>query len=423
MDMSVRDMQRDYSVPISPKKPKPVSPISFPRRIRKNIGAFLEYLWELSGSIRLNKVEAVLIEGVEKHSGATLTCFYLGHYDNYAFLLNHLYSSYGVKEKYTRINSFRARKWINRYKDKVDLLFIDLELLYCKILSDYNFLEVPQWVRQSFDVPDTWEEVLAQFRKNTKKTDLRKVRKYGFTYRITKDEENYKIFYHTMYKPYLEKRFGDAVLIEPEWKVLRQCRKGELMQIVRDDKVVSCVLLHLLNVRLAYVWVGVPDDLDPDLANGAFSALYYFTILYGYEKGCREIDFLGSRPLLNDGLFRYKRKWGMRVQDSPVPRGDILLRPRRLDGPVANLFSNNSFITRDGSGICGKILYNIQKLSLPHLQDLLENQDTPGLTRLKIYAMKGIDDEARAWAIVHNSEVTLFDLSDSHAPQEVFCKT
>jgi lipid II:glycine glycyltransferase (peptidoglycan interpeptide bridge formation enzyme) len=119
------------------------------------------------------------------------------------------------------------------------------------------------------------------------------------------------------------------------------------MQIIRDGEVVAAVLLHMADKRLAYVWVGVPESIQGDMFNGAFSALYYYTILYGYENGCREIDFLGTRPILNDGLFRYKRKWGTCIRISPVPRGDMLLKPLHLSIPVKSFFTNNFFITKD----------------------------------------------------------------------------
>ena len=408
-------------VSISPQKPEKDLSIGFTRKVRKEAGAFLEYLWELSGSIRLHKVDAAVIQGTEKQSGEKLTCFYLGHYDNYAFIFEQIFSDFCVREKTSDISSIFSKKWVDKFKDQVDLLFIDVELLYCKFFRNDNFLEIPQWIRQRLEIPGTWEGVLKNFRKNTKKTDLRKVRKYAFTYRMTRDENDFIDFYHKMYAPYLRKRFGEAVIIEPEWKVLRQCSKGELMYILRGDEVVSSVLLHQLEGRLSYVWVGVPDGLDPEMYNGAFSALYYYTILHGYESGCHEIDFLGSRPLLNDGLFQYKRKWGMLVEDSPVPRGDILLKPLRFDEPIMNIFAGNFFITRDGKGLAGKILVNSQKMSRDDVTGLWEKYFTKGLTSLKIYSTNGFEENALQWVSENAREIQLFDLKETEVPQELFC--
>jgi len=411
---------QNTNTPISPTKPECYHKIGLLRLIRKNIGAFLEYLWELSGSIRLYKIDAVLVEGKEKHTGQTLTSFYMGRYDNYKLIFTKMYSEFEAVKRHKNLCSLNVKKWIKKHEESVDFIFIDVELLYCKLLRKEEFIQIPHWTRQKFEVPDTWEGVLSKFRKNTKKTDLRKVRKYNFTYKITRSEKDFKDFYYKMHKPYLEKRFDELVIIEPEWKFMRQCRKGELMQIIRGTEVVAGILLHLSEGRLAYVWVGVPDNVQGDLFRGVFSAMYYFTIVYGYENGCHEIDFLGTRPLLDDGLFRYKRKWGTYVQDSPVPRGDILLKPLRFNASVRSFFSNNYFITKDGKNLVGKILFEKAIMSKKELELTAKNFFTHGLRYLIIYSMFGFEDDARTWAHTKASEIKIFDLSESSNPHITF---
>jgi hypothetical protein len=399
----------------------PVRP-GLARRLRKNAGAVLEYLWELSGSVRLYKADAVLVEGAERETGRPFRAFYFGHYDNYAFVLGRAFSELRVVEKHEGCNSLHVRSWLARHAGDVSLLFADVELLFGRLLPTRDYLAIPQWVRQKYVVPETWEEVLGSFRKNTKKTDLRKVRKYGFEVRFARSEEAFREFYHRMYVPYLSRRFADEVIIEPEAKVLRQCRKGELMHIVREERVVAAVLLHLLGDRLAYVWVGVPDDVDDDLFKGAFSAMYYFTIRHGFERGCREIDFLGSRPLLNDGLFRYKRKWGTHVEDSPVPRGDILLRPLHLDGPLRSFFTANHFVVREGRGIAGQVLLDGEPATRDELAALVDRYHTKGLSGLRVFSLAGFAADAREWAARDEAPVRLFDLSDAPDPAAAFCR-
>jgi len=396
--------------------------ISFPRRLRKDVGAGLEHLWELSGSLRLARVDALLVEGTERETGLPLTAFYLGHYDNYEFVFRRVFSDFRIIEKREGIHSLFIRRWIRRYAQRASLLLLDVELLYGKLLSTRSYLEIPQWIRQKYRVPETWQEVLGTFRKNTKRVDLRKVRKFGLSYRITREERDFEEFYHRMYVPYLTKRFEGEVIIEPEWKVLRQCRKGEIMQILRDDQVVAAVLLHCLDGRLAYVWVGVPEDLDDDLYAGAFSGMYYFTIQYGFQQGCREVDFLGSRPLLNDGLFRYKRKWGTFVEDSPVPRGDILLKPLVFSEPVKSIFRHNYFIVRDGKSLAAKVLLGEGPGTSKQLRGLFDQYFTAGLTRLKIFSLAGFEEEAWRWAEEAGEAIQLVDLRDVPSPHESFCR-
>jgi hypothetical protein len=409
-----------------PPNPEPVrgraASIGFPRRLRRDVGAGLEYLWELSGSLRLARADALLLEGKERESGIPLTAFYFGHYDNYEFVFRRIFSDFRIVEKHERIQSLFVGRWLERYQQRASLVLLDVELLYCKLLSTRSYLEIPQWIRQKYRMPETWKEVLGTFRKNTKRVDLRKVRKFGLSYRITREERDFEEFYHRMYVPYLTKRFEGEVIIEPEWKVRRQCRKGEIMQILRGEQVVAAVLLHCLDGRLAYVWVGVPEDLDDELYAGAFSGMYYFTIQYGFQCGCHEIDFLGSRPLLTDGLFRYKRKWGTFVEDSPVPRGDILLKPLEVSEPVKNIFRRNYFIVRDGNSLAAKVLLAEGPGTSERLQGVFDQYFTEGLARLKVFSLAGFEEEAWRWAEESGEAIQLVDLRGVASPQESFCR-
>lgn len=150
--------------------------------------------------------------------------------------------------------------------------------------------------------------------------------------------------------------------------------------------------------------------------------MYYYTILHGYETGCEEVDFLGTRPVLNDGLFRYKRKWGTRVEDSPIPRGDILIRPLCFDDGVRSIFRENPFVVRDGAGLVGKILLDDGVAGRDDLESLLARFNTPGLRGLKVFSTGGFEADASRWANAPEILLSLFDLSASPDPAGDFCR-
>ena len=390
-------------------------------RMRKNIGAALEYIWEVSASMRNLQVDVVIIEGAEKFSRYKIRTLYIGRYENYAFMLNLIYEKYAVTRKHSKIPVVGFFKWFSAYRHSVDLVILDTELLLSRLYQGPSWLVIPQWIRQKYAVPDSWDEALSKFRKNTKKTDLRKVRKYMFSYRITREKSDYENFYEKLYKPYLEKRFNDQVIIESKSKVLRQCRKGELMHIIRAGEVVAAAVLHSSEGRLAYVWVGVPDHIVGEMSKGAFSALYYFTILHGFNTGCHEIDFLGTRPLLNDGLFQYKRKWGTIVQRSPIPRGDILLKPARLTSAVESFLSHNNFIVREGKNLVGKIFHSEGILDRDILAGIVSRCATDGLNALKIFCLMGYRSGTVEWARSQDENVVLIDLKNAANPVKSYC--
>ena len=88
---------------MSDRKPRNSQRTSAFYRIRKNIGAALEYIWEVSASIRNLQVDVVIIEGAEKFSRNKIRTLYIGHYENYAFMLNLIYEKYAVTKKHSKI--------------------------------------------------------------------------------------------------------------------------------------------------------------------------------------------------------------------------------------------------------------------------------------------------------------------------------
>ena len=388
---------------------------SWHRKMRRTAGANLENLWELSESLRRPVSDVFRITAVERHTQQKLTMLYIGGGENLTFLTNLIGESREMHKIKSQCLSITAPYWVKRYGHTADLLIVDLELFYCKLFWSKEWMAVPQWVRQKLEIPNTWPELLAKFRKNTKKTDLRKIRKYKLGYRLSKKESDFRDFYHHMYKPYLQKRFADEVLIEPEWKVLRQCRKGELLQIIRHDEIVAAALLHSSEGRLAYVWVGVPENVSDEMYKGAFSGLYYYTILHGFNLGCQEVDFLGSRPLLNDGLFRYKRKWGTLVQDSPVPRGDILIKANPSSEPVKSFLRHNLFIVRQSRGLNGQLFYDDKPLEAEKLAFFINRYFTRGLNKLKIICGRGIDASTQEQIATMRGKITLVDLIEKRS--------
>lgn len=416
---------RKKTTPKLPEQPRrgeavTISPV---RRLRKNIGAMLEYVWQLSASFWVTRADALLIEGDERVSGEPMTVFYFGSYDNYAYMMGRLFRDFEVVECHKNVLALKVNSWANRYCAQASLLFLDVELLYCKLVNRKHYVQMPPMVNLKLRLYEQWDQVLQQFRKNTRRVDLRKVRKYELGYRISNDEQDYRDFYQCMYKPYLTRRFQGEVVLEPEWKVLRQCRKGELIHIRRGDQTVAAAVLHRLDGRLASLWVGVPENLPEDLYRGAFAGLYYFTIQYAYEQGCAVVDFLGSKPLLNDGSFQFKRRWGVYIEENPAPWGDMLLRPVQFTPAVKSVFVHNPCIARERKTLVGKALLGDGDTSKASVQRLYEQLYCEGLGQLRIYSLEGFEADALTWATERGECVRLVDLSGEANSPEAFCRS
>lgn len=142
--------------------------------------------------------------------------------------------------------------------------------------------------------------------------------------------------------------------------------------------------------------------------------LDYFTIEHAYELGCQVIDFGPSRPLLDDGVFRYKRKWGTRVQGAKFPAGNILLRPLRSSLALRSIMTNNFWITRDRGRFVGQLMVQGQSMGTETLKNIAKNCGL-GINSLELKSLSGFD------AAIHEAAedmpgIRLIDLSGSDEP-------
>lgn len=48
-----------------------------------------------------------------------------------------------------------------------------------------------------------------------------------------------------------------------------------------------------------------------DPPEAALSALYFCSLQYAFDQGVKAGNFMGTRAFPDDGLFQFKRKWGV----------------------------------------------------------------------------------------------------------------
>ena len=121
-------------------------------------------------------------------------------------------------------------------------------LLYSPKKYDSYFKEIwhfktHEWVRQFLDISSTWEDIRRGFHKNPKEAE-RKIRKYGFTFRITTDLSDFDRFYHDMFVPHIQNQHGPHAYIDPYDEMKPFFRKGFYWKSLRKATPyqVGCVL-------------------------------------------------------------------------------------------------------------------------------------------------------------------------------------
>jgi hypothetical protein len=248
---------------------------------------------------------------------------------------------------------------------------------------------------------------------------LRKIRKHGLQYRIVRDEDAIRRFYGEMYVPHLTNRFGSAAYIEPEWKVRYCAENGALMEILRDGEIVAGQVLFGDRQSLQLLWAGTSGGEFGQQSQGVFPALYYFGVLYAFENGYREADYCGSRPLLSDGIFQLKRRWGGHVYDG-WSRDTLFFLPTNLGQANLSFLSRHPLIARCGHDLVGKVFLGTEPVRPADVARVEQVYSTAGLRAIKLYSLQSPSpaalDAARA-----TPGIELVDLSCESQPAAAYC--
>lgn len=311
----------------------------------------LEYL----ESAAQRHVGALAYSGLEKQSGEPLRLLYVGSGNHLAWVRDLAFRECRLESAEDGLAVWNARRIAEARGRDADLVVLDLPWPWDRLLRGRGYVEVPAWINQRFALPGRWPDVFPRLRRSARGEDMRSIRKNRLEYRLVRDEAAIRRFYDEMYVPHLTRRFGEAAYIEPEWKIRYCVASGTLMEIRRDGELVAAQVLWGSRGSMHFLWAGAAGREFGHETRGVFPALYYYGILHAFERGFEEADYCGSRPVLSDGIFQMKRRWGASVHDG-WSRDTVFVRPRRLEGAALAFLLRNPLVARAGGGLVGRVL-------------------------------------------------------------------
>lgn len=327
--------------------------------------------------IRRLRLELWLVEGREATSEQPLSllCAGVGSY-----VLDLAFGGFYRKERVGRIWLWNLPRAVRERGHGGALALIGVRDPYRRLVRLPGSFSIPAWVRGEVDLPLG----SAVLNSSSVKSDLRRIRNSGLASFVTKDPRHFHEFYHRMYVPYINEVHGRGAFIWPYEVMKREFRRCELLMVSKEGQPISGILITYARPTPRLWSLGVRDADRQYLRDGAVTALFYYSFLHLEANGYQAADLGLSRPFLNDGVVRYKRKWGVRIVGTSV---DWFVLMNLASTPGAHGFlRSHPFIHRDAAGLCGAIFVDSDWKSTPDtLNGIQRRYAIPGLATLRLY--------------------------------------
>lgn len=289
----------------------------FPKFIRKplmaNIYKSVLLLSRIISLIYQLKISLYLIEGKEKHSGKIIRILYISNEKFDPYLSSIIFTRVTRCTKIKRIPIFNIGKEFCKYSSKIDAILTKCDMFYSDLFEKLGFIIIPEWVSMTLNLADSIENLYRKFH-NKAKQELRKAEKYNYSYEISKDLDEFEHFYYNMYLPYLIFKHKNFALCSNYLAIRYLFESGYKMIFFKyDNKPVSGMLFSQNKQIIKPKIMGILEDKINLMKKGLGSISYYFLIKLALENSVKIIDFGATRPFLKDGSYRFKKKWGTKI--------------------------------------------------------------------------------------------------------------
>jgi len=355
-----------------------------------------------TSSLLRGELGCYLIQGTERHGGGPMTLCYVGGGEGLEYLASVFFSDSKQNTASPSVRWWRIGPAIQRHGSDADLLVLDLDFplhwFTRWFVGSAPVLSVPRWLKQSVVVrAQSWEDMWTNIRRKTRNEAKRFISKFDLKFDLVPGAAWGPEFYRTLYRPSVQKRFGSQGVIVDESLFVAECRKGVIARVSSDGRVLAAVLLHVANDTLVLKWFGSStEELDANRVKGASDALDLETLRIAVERGLNELDMGHCRPQLDDGVLRYKQKWGAAIGRGKVPKGLFQIVAPKPSSACASALANNPFAILEHGRLVSRLWLSGGGATDHELEAVLRRYAVPGLSQLKVFTdnrFTGVDEQ------------------------------
>lgn len=295
-------------------------------------------------------VGLTMLRGTSRRDGHPLAMLVAGSQHRVQWIVDRCFSAPPSREGLGHVPAWRLVRTLRRLRDSADVTVARVSSFTAARLGfGDDYLPVPDWIGMRLDAP--FDLAAIARRSHSVADDLRRGRNAGWSAEVSRHSADFDAFYRDMYVPFMRNRHQAEGYVRSARRLRRAFRRGGLLWIRRDGERTAGLLFEHRHDVLAAVVLGVAGGELRWLKAGAIGAIYAEAIEYARHHGFRAIDLRGSRPSLEDGLTRYKRKWGAAIYDRADVPWTTLVRWERMSPAVVELLTDTPLVFRESGGL------------------------------------------------------------------------
>lgn len=350
--------------------------------------SLLKHLYNnVFGNIR--NVQVFFIKGLVKNTQHPITTLYIGP-EKLAYQFAYLV--YSEIKKMSFLGKFLAYQIHPSRLPDVEIIAANVKEPLTGRFLKQGYLLLPN-VSFVLDLHESTDQMIKRSSRRRKR-DIKKLHSFDYGHAISRNsEEDFDFFYWKMYMPYAEKRFGRAAQLN-SYSISKTIyrRNGGIAFVRKKEKNIAGILFQIRGKTLYALSFGAYEGNKSFVADLAGQAVLFFLIKWAKTKGMKSLNYGKTVPFFRNGVFTYKKEWGMYMEqhaDQPF----CALRLDCLNEGTLSFLQQNPFIFFDRGVMKGAALVD-HRPARPELQRIFSKHFVPGLDSLIVIAYHNHNTEA-----------------------------
>jgi len=329
------------------------------------------------GFARTQKLQTYQIDGLVKNTHKTMKTILVGtEGDAYQFC-SLAYSNIRQISPVGEILPAMIQSFEERARRTTNLVVVKSKALAARDFQKLGYFILPT-VSFELDLRVPVDTIVRRMSRRRRR-DIDKVEALEYSYNVCrKDCRSFNLFYWDMYRPFAEQRFGKAAFVKSYAESMTIYRhNGGIAFAKENEKPVSGILFQIRGKTLCALCYGKHRGIKQEFDLSGQATLFYL-IKWAKSKGMEHLDYGICVPFFTDGIFTYKKEWGMSICKESGYHV-YALKLCSINEACLSFLQQSPFIVLDGEKLRGIVF-------LDHKPGVLENQQF-----LSEYMLLGLD--------------------------------